>query len=223
MIHSNGHDLQLSGMGKASGGIYNNVQLDGMTTINGDIECKKFMCNGKGKVNGDIQAEYVSIQGLCNIEGDIKATTVQIDGKAKLDGDLTGEQINLNGVARIDGDCEAESFAADGAFSIDGLLNAGIIEIKLRSKCSVEEIGGEQITVKKEKSGSNFNIIGSIFPAELKAESIEGDQIYLEYTKAELVRGNEITIGPGCDIETIEYRIGLFIDDSSKVESHRQI
>lgn len=223
MIHSNGNNLQLSGFGKASGGKYNNVQLDGMTTVNGDIECNKFMCNGKGKINGDIQAEHVSIQGMCNVEGDIKASNIEIDGKVNVEGDINGEQITINGIIKIDGDCEAESFAADGAFSIDGLLNAGIISLKLRGKCTVEEIGGEQISVRKEQTESHFNPFGSIFPAKFEAELIEGDKIYLEYTNAEIVRGNEITIGPGCDIETIEYKIGLYIDDSSNVESHRQI
>jgi cytoskeletal protein CcmA (bactofilin family) len=223
MIHSNGNNLQLSGFGKASGGKYNHVQLDGMTTVNGDIECNKFICSGKGKINGDIQAEHLSIQGLCNVEGDIKATKIEIDGKAKVEGDLTGEQITLNGIANIEGDCAAESFEADGAFTIDGLLNAEIINIHLRGKCTVEEIGGEQISVRKEKTDSHFNPLGSFFPAKFEAELIEGDKIYLEYTNAEIVRGNEITIGPGCDIETIEYKIGLYIDDSSKVESHRQI
>lgn len=223
MIHSNSNDLHISGMGKATGGTYNNVQIDGMTTVNGDIECQTFISNGKSTVNGNINANSLSIKGLSKIEGNIQATKMQIDGSVKLDGNLKGEQINLNGMVNIDGDCEAEEFLADGGFTIDGLLNAGHINIKLRGKCRIEEIGGENIVVTKEKSGTSFNIIGSIFPIHLITDSIEGNKIQLEFTKAEIVRGNEIIIGPGCEIETVEYKSSLYIDDTAKVETHRQI
>ena len=41
---------------------------------------------------------------------------------------------------------------------------------------------------------------------ELTTELIEGDEIYLENTNAKIVRGNNITIGEGCNIGLIEYR-----------------
>jgi len=34
---------------------------------------------------------------------------------------------------------------------------------------------------------------------------IEGDEIYLEYTTAKAVRGKNVTIGRGCNIELVEY------------------
>ncbi len=39
----------------------------------------------------------------------------------------------------------------------------------------------------------------------LTTDVIEGDEIYLEYTTAKAVRGKNVTIGQGCNIELVEY------------------
>ncbi|MCL6576409.1 hypothetical protein [Kyrpidia sp.] len=36
-------------------------------------------------------------------------------------------------------------------------------------------------------------------------ETIEGDDIYLENTRARVVRGTRVQIGPGCQIGLLEY------------------
>lgn len=58
---------------------------------------------------------------------------------------------------------------------------------------------------------------------QLTAEVIEGDQLYLEYTHAEIVRGNTIEIGPGCVIKRIEYKTSLEVDESAKVDAQEKI
>ena len=57
----------------------------------------------------------------------------------------------------------------------------------------------------------------------LSTNSIEGDDIYLEYTKAKAVRGNNIILGPGCEIELVEYKDNFKQDDTSEVETQRKI
>lgn len=37
-------------------------------------------------------------------------------------------------------------------------------------------------------------------------ETIEGDDIHLELTRARVVRGNNVSIGSGCDIDLVEYK-----------------
>ena len=41
---------------------------------------------------------------------------------------------------------------------------------------------------------------------ELTAEVIEGDKVEIEYTQADVVRGNHIKIGPGCKVDLVEYK-----------------
>ena len=60
-------------------------------------------------------------------------------------------------------------------------------------------------------------------PCVLKAELIEGEEIDLQATRAELVRGRNVVIGPGCEIERVEYSGSLMVDPSAKVEQQAKI
>ena len=58
---------------------------------------------------------------------------------------------------------------------------------------------------------------------ELTTELIEGDEIYLENTNAKIVRGNNITIGEGCNIGLIEYSGEINISSESIVKEQKKI
>ncbi|MCL0069946.1 hypothetical protein M1O56_05235 [Dehalococcoidia bacterium] len=51
----------------------------------------------------------------------------------------------------------------------------------------------------------------------LETELIEGDEILLEWTRAKTVRGKQIVIGEGCEIERVEYSESLEVDESARV------
>ena len=57
----------------------------------------------------------------------------------------------------------------------------------------------------------------------LIAESIEGDDIYLEETKAKAVRGNNIVIGEGCEIGLVEYKSKFEQTGNAKVKENKNI
>ena len=61
------------------------------------------------------------------------------------------------------------------------------------------------------------------FNVGLNAEIIEGDEIYLENTKAKVVRGNRVTIGPGCDIDFVEYQNHFQCEKGTKVGSYKKL
>ena len=51
----------------------------------------------------------------------------------------------------------------------------------------------------------------------LEAELIEGEEIDLQATKAGVVRGRNVVIGPGCEIERVEYSGSLMVAPEAKV------
>ncbi|WP_052475838.1 hypothetical protein [Cohnella kolymensis] len=79
--------------------------------------------------------------------------------------------------------------------------------MKLYRDCHAKEIGGGKINVRKASTLNPFNLFfkPSAY-AQLFASVIEGDEVYLENTKADIVRGNRVTIGKGCDIGIVEYK-----------------
>ncbi len=139
-------------------------------------------------------------------------------------GKLAAEHLDVKGGFKVKGDSTAETFSSKGAFSVAGLLNAGNVEIVLYGPCRAKEIGGETINVRKGTAFRLGRLINSILfsldlNGGLSTDTIEGDDIYLEDTKAKAVRGNNVTIGQGCDIGLVEYR-GKF--EQSKQSSVRE-
>ena len=217
-------DIKVSGSGKIGGGKYNEVKISGSAKIEGDVDCNNYKCSGSSTVNGNVKSKIVGISGNSKIEGNLDteeitvsgsshivgnviAKKVKISGSTKIGGNLHTEDIQISGSTSINGDCEAEDFNARGSFNIGGLLNAGNIDIQMYGICRVKDIGGENIKVKLGESHIFSKMINFFSNAErLVTGVIEGDDIYLENTDAKMVRGNNVTLGANCNIETVEYR-----------------
>lgn len=238
------HDLKIFGVGKASGGEFNEVSINGQGDVEGNVVCTKFNLNGEGTVNGSVKTQDGSVIGSTTIKGTLDAdrfkifgtarvlgnATVKdltIDGTVTIQGGVKSETIALRGTTIIHGDCNAELFECKGSFTIDGLLNAGKIDIILYGSTKAKEIGGENVRVRKE-TGPFANVVNAILQKfdrqqRLVADTIEGDEVALEFTKAQTVRGNNVRLGQGCDVDLVEYRgtldqsAGAIVKESKKV------
>lgn len=208
-------NLTLSGMGSATGGIYNHVRVEGMGTVHGDLDCVECQIDGLATIHGAIKAKRVAISGKSKIYGAIEADQLTIDGHVLLDGNCTvSEKIGIRGYARIKGACETERFQADGVIHIEGLLNAEQIDIELEGKSSIKDVGCSRIRVIAHRR---------VWHRHLDAGQIEGDEITLAYTQAEAVQGNVVTLGRGCNVEHVVYHSDFNIDKNAvaAVVDHR--
>jgi cytoskeletal protein CcmA (bactofilin family) len=165
------------------------------------------------KVTGTLKAQH------------FYAEAAKFRGEADIRGNLSAGSFDILGNLTVRGDCEAESLDVKGAFTIDGLLNADTIQVRLYGLSRAKEIGGEKIEIRRRSRLSRL-LIPFVFSGSdsvLTAETIEGDDIYLEYTKAGCVRGNDVTIGPGCEIGTVEFKRHLLIDEDANVMHHQKL
>lgn len=229
--------LKIYGSGGSSGGVFNDVVIRGSGDVNGDVECDTLKISGSGDINGSVKATFINVSGSGDIEGNIAAEdivlngsgnvqgevtckTLKIRGSANIGGNVSTEEISIFGSGDINGNCEAEIFNAKGGFDIGGLLNAGEIYIEIGGRCRVKEIGGERIEVRKASSTGIESLLKAFFmkKGELISDIIEGDDIYLEYTKANVVRGKNIHIGHGCEINKVEYMNEIEISKESIVK-----
>ncbi len=219
MSDTNRPDTRIAGAGTVSGGTYGEVMIAGAGTVRGDVDCLAFKVGGVADVQGTLTAQTITVGGSASFMGDVKGTDVVFSGNADVHGALSAESLKISGVARIDGavsapridirgttkiggDCEAETFDAQGVFSVGGLLNAGVVTIKLYGGCDAHDIGGETIDVRLAQPWVFLPFMGD---RNLTADAIEGDTIYLESTRAKVVRGANVTIGEGCTIDLVEY------------------
>lgn len=59
--------------------------------------------------------------------------------------------------------------------------------------------------------------------SELHAGVIEGDYIDLEFTTADIVRGNVVIIGNGCSIGRVEYHSKLTVYHGAKIVKEEKV
>ena len=203
-------ELRIHGQGSSSGGKFNTVSIMGEGRIDGDVDCLNLKIYGEGNIDGNVKtANTASIKGQTTISGNLEANKVKVQGEIDVGGEIFTDEAVITGNININGDCNAEVLTLEGGFTIGGLLNADVLKINLHWQCKVNEIGGSKITVKRDGRLSFLGLKNMFTPnghSELVADIIEGDDIYLENTHAKVVRGNNITLGPGCEIALVEYK-----------------
>ena len=224
-------DLRISGSGSAGGGRYKVVSISGSGKIGGDINCERFSISGSGKVEGAVITNSFSISGSGKVTGDLNCVTGNISGSGKIGGNFKGEEIVVAGAGRVEGrinatvvkllgaikvghGIEGEFITIKGALKTLGMVNGDEINIELNGGCEIEEIGATKVKVLKEYS--TMNVIGRFICkmfnknyGYLTIRTIEADEIYLENTIADVVRGGKIIIGEGCKIKRVEYSESL--------------
>ncbi|PEX54550.1 polymer-forming cytoskeletal protein [Bacillus thuringiensis] len=215
-------NLIINGYGSSNGGEFHKVQLNGKGTVNGNVECEQFECNGYGAVTGDLKSSSARISGSGKVDGTVHAETMRIDGKATITQDVKANSLKIAGKGTIGGNVTGEEFKVNGQATIDGLLSADEININIHGTCRAKEIGGQTIKVKHRLSTFS-RLFKSVFGMQLEAELLEGDNIDIDYAHIRTVRGNNVTVGPNCEIELIEYTGVLTVDKSANVKEIKQI
>ncbi|BBH23028.1 hypothetical protein Back11_43730 [Paenibacillus baekrokdamisoli] len=218
-------NLIISGLGSSNGGTVRLAKIEGIGRVDGDIICNDFILNGKADVHGSIKASTTDIKGTAAVKGNLHSDRLHIHGKVTIEGDLIGENIQLNGMVSVKGKCETEKFNMCGRLQM-GVLNAGNIQITLQGNSNIAEIGGEHIQIRKQP-GIDFakwlKVLSIPLGNKLTAKIIEGDNVCVEYTTAEVVRGTNVTIGSGCEIGLVEYKAKFLQEKGSKVNRLEQI
>jgi cytoskeletal protein CcmA (bactofilin family) len=230
-------NLVINGSGSYGGGAYHKVNIRGEGTITADFECEAFKTFGtsealknvkavqyevfgESKVRGDLSCESVKIFGTTEVGGHANIGMAKIFGTLEVGEGFSGEEANIKGSLSVKGDTEFETFKSTGSFEISGLLNVGTMEVSLRyDKSSAREIGGERIIVKKKSSILPFNKGEGMLVARL----IEADEVFLENTKADMVRGKKVQIGAGCEIGVVEYTESIKVDPDATVRDNKNI
>ncbi len=237
----------ISGAGVISGGTYDRVSISGAGKITGDIHTEELRISGAGKAKGkveatkivvsgsvsfadDVIADEIHVSGSAHVDGRITAKELKSSGSLKVAGDIASDYIKISGSLRAGADVETEIFRASGGFHIDGLLSADKIEIRIGGRCQAREIGGEQIDIRRggwREKGIILDGLIKLFTGGgtpgLETTQIEGDEIYVEDTVADVVRGKRVEIGPGCRIKMVEYHESLKAHPDAKIDKQVKV
>jgi len=229
-------DLKISGSSVLTGGAYRDVKVSGASKITSDITCETMSISGAITVDGHVDAKSCKVSGACKVKGSVRAAEIKISGGSSIQGSLEGERISLAGGIKVDGgiksallklsgeisvgeDMECEEFYLQGAIKAQGAVNCEKCALKVAGRSEIGELVGAEIEVRegyKNSTGFLKNLFGGS-RGSLNVSLIEGDDIYLENTTCEMVRGDRVVLGPGCKIEKVEYREKLEVHKEAKV------
>jgi cytoskeletal protein CcmA (bactofilin family) len=227
--------LIINGSSSTNGGDFDKVSIRGEGTIYGDVNADVVNVYGQGNfrnnvstktmgvmgqtdINGSVVADFLKVYGQLDISKASNIKSLKIRGEVKSSQHLKGERIDNKGSLKVNGNVNCDHFFSQGECRIDGLLSAEEINIKLMIATSrITEMGGSKISVNRHNFPYGLSFRAK--KAHLVTTIVEADDIYLEYTTAKIVRGNHVKIGPGCDIEMVEYRDSIRVSPGSTVHS----
>lgn len=227
-------ELHASGSANVSGNVYceGDAHCSGAGHFNGAFECKELHASGACRISKNLKCTAAHFSGASKVGGSVECENGRFSGATEVAGDITFKDLRMSGVSKILGNASGDNAIISGITEIGGLLNAENIEIIIncnevnlhRSLVNIKEIGCTNITVTPRTAdvGSLFGrFFGKSFAQNprplIQSEVIEGDEVNICYTKAKSVRGRNVRIGDGCEIERVEYSGSIEIAEGAKV------
>ncbi len=184
-------DLIIDGISNAPGGVFNKVIIDGMSSISGDLTCDSMEVDGVCKINGNVRVKYMfEMDGVCNIAGDLDAEDVDFGGRMNITGNMSAEKVRV-----------------EGSLTVNRTLNAGELDLKFQGQARAKEVVGGKIRIHLRTGTGHF-----------QAELIEGDEIDIERSRVDTIRGGRVAIGKGCAVGKVEYRDELTLHPKAVVK-----
>ncbi len=197
------------------------IEVSGSFSNRGTVKAMEFEASGSAKNCGNFTADIIEVSGAFKVEGDcVSAKEAEISGAFKVEGNLKAAELEVDGGLKVTGNLDAEKAEINGGVSCGGLINAEELYVDISSSTGsrAESIGGSKITVEYRRS---HNLINWLFGKKICvfhiSESIEGDEIDIEYTNAKTVSGRNVKIGKKCEIELVQYSDNIEISPKAKV------
>ena len=225
------------------------LKCSGSAKIAGDLECGgKISCSGSVGVEGNLRAAEADISGSISVGGSLNSTEYfAASGSVKVGQDLSVKEAKISGSCSVSGQIragelrvsgslraqsvEAERLISTGGLNIAGLVNAEEMEIRVSGTSRIGDQGGSTIRVLEHDQATNIvkvfgfeiNSFGGHKNGVLTVGAVEGDEVELECTVADVVRGRSVRIGKNCRIKRVEYTDGLLVEDSARVEEQVKV
>lgn len=187
------------------------VRISGSCRIEGACDAQEFHSSGSSRVQGNLRAQEFHSSGSTRVAGDLRAQEIHSSGGLKVEGSiLDTQELRTTGSLAVVGSVGVQEFTSKGSFRIGEGLTAQQVDVRLRGTCRVPFIRATHVDVR-----------GGRRRGDLRVETVEGEDVYLEDTRANLVRGKEVRIGPYCSIGVVEAE-KLEVHETSTVKEQRR-
>lgn len=197
-----------------------NGRVDGVISFPGGVY-SDLNINGVATAEGPLEAGKLDIDGVFNARSDVSCQSINATGVVTIDGNLRTKHADIAGVVSVHGGkVEADRIVCDGVLSADGQVSADRIDSQ--GFINAKEIVGDNISIQSYTRSVFFKMWVRLKEAVgshdySKVDLIEATTINLRGVHAHMVSGQDITIGPGCKIDKVDASGRLDIDQDAEV------
>ncbi|MFN4218491.1 MAG: polymer-forming cytoskeletal protein [Candidatus Bipolaricaulia bacterium] len=229
------------------------LKTAGSCRVAGDVKAELMKTAGSCTIEGDVHADEIKIAGTQTVEGSIKAKEITSAGSLKVTNDVEAEKFLSRGGFEIGGLLSAEEVKIELGGGKVSEIGGTRIEVRRRGRSfwswrreprvhihmrrgpeglgetlesifeDLGRIGEEVERAVGEGLGYAFGWSEGRGSGYLEADTIEADEIFLENTKARVVRGKKVQIGEGCEIESVEYSESLEVAPGAQVKEQKRV
>lgn len=205
------------------------INISGSGHIDGDVISSEYMhVSGTAKVNGKVTGNSISSSGSLRAES-MKGGSVESSGSLKIARELIADNIDVSGginadsitakVIKSSGTISSNTMIGDEIF-ISGKIKSSHVKSKrfemdlIGSSSSIGKLESEIIEIKRE--GRRF------FTGSIDIDEIQCKRAQIEGVKAKSIKGDELIIGEGCDIDYAEAKT-IKIRDGARVREKKEL
>ena len=185
-------EYRCEGIGSVNGGVYDKLHVEGVFTAKGPIKAN--LVTGEGVMNfSALSAESLTLEGVTNVKGPLEA------GSCTMEGVLKATNITVAGNIYADGVVSADTLKANSATL---LFNS--------KKCSPKPFA---------KIRSFFSGRDVMDEKNAKIREIEAGTLVLEDYSVQKITGQDVIIGRGCVVDTVQANTKLRIHKTAQVKN----
>ena len=195
----------------------------GTTKVIGEVDVGRADLRGSVAVGGSLRAERVTAYGwlevvgavevraLLGVDGELRAGSTVRAGEGIVRGSLrSAGALLVDAGLRVVGAVRCPSIAAvtltlEGDLEIPGMLRASIVSLALRDGSRLGSVAGATVRVRARAPGGVASLLGR--PPTVEIGRIEADHVEIEGVDVGFVHANEVVLGPGAHVTTLEGRV----------------
>jgi cytoskeletal protein CcmA (bactofilin family) len=192
------------GTARVLGGVEaDSVRLEGVASIGGAMTVRDLEILGSLDVFGETKVkERTTIRGTARFHAPLFSSRVTAAGELEVNGSLTTPvRLEVQRSLVVRGPLQAGRVQFDGAVDLRGPVVAGEFDGLLRGNSTAETLRCDRISIRV--AGRRLPRIPLLPPRsgpELIVRRIEAREAALENVRAEQVRVDRLTVGPGCHL-----------------------
>lgn len=222
------YNLQMSGLGKSEGGVFSEVRLEGVQRLYGNVQCLDFFSEGVLKAKAIECQNSFSLEGVGGISS-LKASTIMIEGSCQVKETVIGQALHVEGYLSTGGVVKVETAQIVGKVKFKEAFEATKINLSFGAASSFDVISATEVKISRDLGGNESQTCHGIErfqrgrKYEITGQLIEGETIEIDSCRVYAIYGDEIKIGPNCQINEVAYKDSLEIHPSAVVKTVKQV